>query len=146
MLPRPDEPILWIDNSLNPYAAQALKAVGYNVVVQDDLPEFKSLPRVLDDAHIIPWCAANDAIWIHADNNARTEHAKQIAAANIRTIWVYAPPDVKLSMREQLRLLAYALPDILAEFATPDPPWQHYEVRLRGRSIRISGFVPPLQT
>ncbi|MCC6958208.1 MAG: hypothetical protein IT301_00035 [Dehalococcoidia bacterium] len=139
---QPDEPILWIDHSLNPYMAKALKSVGYNAVVQEDLPEFQALSRVLDDEHIIPWCSEHNAIWVHADNSARTEHAKQIAAAKIRTVWVYTQPGVKLSMREQLRLLAFALPDILEDFARPDPPWQHYEIRLRGRQIRVSGFIP----
>ena len=87
----PDEPVLWIDNSLTPVVAKALKNVGYKAVVQDDFPEFRSLTGVLDDVHIIPWCGENGGIWVHADDEARTEHAKQITTENIRTIWAYSP-------------------------------------------------------
>ncbi|MGH2632622.1 MAG: hypothetical protein ACRDG3_04360 [Tepidiformaceae bacterium] len=137
----PNSPLLWIDNSLSPLVANALKDVGYNAVVQADLPEFRRLTRVLDDEHIIPWCRDNDAIWIHADDNARTEHAKQIVTANVRTIWVYLPPGFKASSREQLRLLAFCLPDVLADMCCDDPAWRHYEIRPMGRRIRLSGFI-----
>ena len=145
-LRRPDEPILWIDNSLSPIVAKALKDVGYNAVVQDDFPEFHVLPRVLDDEHIIPWCAEHDAIWVHADDNARTEHAKKIVAGNVRTIWVYLPPGFKASSREQLRLLAFSLPDILEDLCSDDPKWRHYEIRPKGRAVRCSGFILALAT
>ncbi len=134
---------LWIDNSLNPFTAKALKNVGYNAVVQDDFPEFRELTDgVKDDLHIIPWCESHDAIWVHADNNARTEHAKQLAAASIRTIWVYYPQNFQFTMREQLRALAYWLPKILADFGKDKPEWLHYEIRVSADRVTCRGFVP----
>ncbi len=137
----PDEPTLWIDNSLSPLAAKALREVGYNTVVQNDFPEFRDLAQVLDDEHIIPWCGAHDAIWVHADDNARTEHAKQLTTEHVRTIWLYFPPGFRASSKEQLRMLAYSVPDILEDLCADEPTWRHYEIRPNGRRIRFAGFV-----
>ncbi len=136
--------MLWIDNSLSPLVAQALKIVGYNVVVQGDVEEFSSLPRVLDDQHIIPWLQRNDGIWVHADNSARREHRKQIAISQIRTLWIHRP-DGKMSNREQLRVLAYVLPDALEDFAAPKARHRHFQVSVHGQpphtAIRRSPLV-----
>ena len=102
-----EPPHIWIDNSLSPLVARALKNVGYNIIVQDDIPEFKALQNVLDDEHIIPWQSARTGIWVHKDNDSRTRHAKQIISAGVRTIWVGAPSDFELGSKAQLRLLAF---------------------------------------
>jgi hypothetical protein len=127
-----DEPSFWIDNSLSPLVAQALKLVGYNIIVQKDISEFSDLDRVLDDKHIIPWLAANQAIWIHADNNSKREHRKQIAAGAVRTVWIHRAGG-KMSNRAQLRILAYSLPDLIVDFGDTKNKQQHYQLSVHGQ-------------
>lgn len=128
--------------------AKALDAVGYNVVVQNDIDEFRGLSRVLDDEHIIPWLGRQKlGIWVHKDNEARTRHARQIQAERVRTIWLAEPGGADFSSAGQLRLMAYGLPRILREWSSPSASgWLHYEIRPRGSDrIIVTGFVlqPP---
>jgi len=106
-----------------------LRLVDYNIVTKNDIPEFIGLSKVKDDEHIIPWLADHDAIWIHADDNAKVEHAKMIVARQVRTVWVWRKGG-RMSQRDQLRILAYILPDILDRFRRARH--RHYEVRVHG--------------
>jgi hypothetical protein len=117
--------------------------VGYDVRLQEDIEEFNQLVSVRDDEHIIPWIGARDGVWVHADDNARTEHRKQLVTENIRTIWLFRPKD-GMSAKEELRQLSYCLPEILDDFASNDPQFRHYEIRGSGRVYprpKSHGFV-----
>jgi len=143
---QPDKPLIWIDNSLSPLTASALKIVEYNIVVQADISEFRQLRNVLDDEHIIPWLERRGGVWVHKDNAARTAHARQILTAGIRTIWLEEPKGADFSSAGQLRLLAFALPKILGDWAKAEPEWNHYAIGPHGTErIKIRGMLlqPP---
>lgn len=128
---QPDEPLLYIDETLAaPQLFVALDAAGYRVVYKDAIRDFDGVIKVKDDEHIIPWLTEHEAIWIHADDRARVEHAKLLIAGSVRSVWIYRPGG-GLSLRQQLRILAYSLPRILDGFQN-QRRHSHYEVRLQG--------------
>jgi len=127
------EPILWIDESLSPYVAKALRLVDYNTLTVKDVSEFEGRIKVGDE-EIIPWLGAKDAVWVHADDNAKREHKKLIVAKRIRTLWVYRPKG-KMSSRDQLLLLSHVLPDFL-ERLKAKPKQKHYKAHLHGQPQR----------
>lgn len=100
--------------------------------------------RRVKDPAIIEWLAAHDGVWVHADNNAKIEHMKQILAQGVRTLWVYRPSG-KMSTKEQLRVLAFVLPDFLQRLRD-QPRQRHYEVRTFGRfpqdRVKLSAYNP----
>ena len=79
-----------LDESLVPGVARALSLVGYSVHNVDDALG----RRGVKDPEIIHWCRENEAVWIHADDNARREHARLINAAGISTVWMPRPKKV----------------------------------------------------
>lgn len=100
------------------------------------------MKSVLDDEHIIPWLEARGGIWVHKDNDSRTRHARQILAAGVHTIWLEEPEGADFSSAGQLRLVIYALPKILADWAGESPEWDHYAVGPLGKErIKVQGFV-----
>ena len=106
-----------------------------------DVEEFKGRTKV-PDQEFLPWISENDAIWIHADDNAKVEHRKAILAGKIRTLWVFRRRG-KMSTKDQLRVLAYVLPDLLNKFENR-PRRRHYEARMHGEqphtSIRLKDY------
>ncbi len=81
-----------------------MQAVGYRVnTVEEVFGE-----RGIKDPQIIAWCGESGAVWIHADDNARREHAREIVTAGISTVWI---PRGKygLSIKDQLGRLAYRM-------------------------------------
>ncbi len=54
-----------------------------------------------------------------------------IAAGNVRTLWVYRPKGM-MSGAEQLRILAYVLPDLLNHYQQ-HPTHRHYQVDAHGQ-------------
>ena len=127
------EPILWIDESLSPYVAKALRLVDYNTLTVKDVSEFEGRIKV-NDKEIIPWLGAKGAVWVHADDNAKREHGKLIVAARIRTLWVYRPKG-KMSSRDQLLILVHVLPDFLERLGSK-PKQKHYQAYFHGQPPR----------
>jgi predicted nuclease of predicted toxin-antitoxin system len=128
-----DDTLLCIDDSLSPNVAEALRLVGYNVATASNLADFEGRSGVSDE-EIIDWCHHNNAVWVHADDQARREHRKRIIAKAIRTLWVYRPRG-KMSTREQLRILAYVLPDLLDRYRQ-SPKHKHYRADAIGHAPR----------
>ena len=112
---------------------RALRKVGYRVALVSETDEFQGVLRVTDDK-LIPWMGDRNAIWIHADDNAKREHKKLLLAHAVRTLWVYRPRG-EMSSREQLRALSYVLDDFL-ERLTSQPSKLHYELRVHGARHR----------
>ena len=93
--------------------------------------EFKATGKArTTDERIIDWLGDCDGVWVHADDEAKIKHRKQILARNVRTLWVYRPSR-KLSSRETVRILSHVLPDLLKRFED-QPRHRHYEVRTLG--------------
>ena len=116
--------------------ARALNLVGYNTFTFKFIEEFKNQDSV-DDEDIIPWCGANRAIWVHADDNSKVEHMKLIGVHGISTIWVYRPSG-KMGSKDQLRALSYGLPRALERLrkhphiairVTGQPPEHGYSIK-----------------
>jgi hypothetical protein len=140
MLSLLDDPLLWIDNSLSPNVAEALRLGGYNIVTAADVPEFERRATVSDE-EIIDWLHHRDGVWINADDQARREHRKLIIARQIRTLWVYRPGG-KMSARDQLRILAYVLPDLLDKYRQ-SPKHKHYRADAIGNPPRTRIRLSP---
>ena len=100
-----------------------------------EIDEFQGVLRVTD-GKLIPWMGDRNAIWIHADDNAKREHKKLLLAHAVRTLWVYRPKGA-MSSREQLRALSYVLDDFL-ERLRDQPRKNHYALRIHGAPHRTS--------
>jgi hypothetical protein len=135
-----DDASLWIDDSLSPNVAEALRLVGYKIVTASGVGDFQGRSSVSDE-EIIDWCHDNTAVWVHADDQARREHRKRIIAKGIRTLWVYRPGG-KMSTRDQLRILAYVLPDLLHRYRE-SPKHKHYSADAIGHPPRTRVRLRP---
>ena len=108
----------------------ALRCVGYDVVLVREIQAFHGQSSVTDQ-QLIPWMSDHDAIWIHADDNAKRQHRKLLVAHQVRTLWVRRSKKRGMSNREQLRVLSYVLPDLFARF-NKQPGNRHHSVRVHG--------------
>ena len=99
-----DQPKYLLDENLAPSVAKALRLVGYSIQTIEEVFGY----RGVKDPTIIKWCEDSDAVWIHADDNARREHARLINAAGISTVWLPRKKGV-LSVKQQLSRLAYKM-------------------------------------
>jgi hypothetical protein len=122
-----------VDESLSPNVAKALGLVGYRTITRKEVTEWEGLAKVTDPM-VIPWCAANNAVWIHADDNARREHAKLIIAKGICTLWIYRPRGM-LTNKEQLLILSHVLPEFLARLESK-PGRKHYNAYIHGQALK----------
>jgi hypothetical protein len=126
-----------VDHSLSPFVARALNLVGYNTFTFKDTEEFKNRETVPDE-EIILWCGAHNAIWIHADDNAKVEHKKLMEENQVKSIWVYRP-NGKMSSKDQLRALSYGLPRALDRLRK----YSHVEIRVKGQPPQHGYSVKP---
>lgn len=127
----PDETLFLLDECLDRNVAEALKLVGYNFTTVSIAFEGR---RSVTDPEIIEWLHQRQAVWVHADDRAKKEHRKLLAARNVRTLWVYRPGG-SMSGAEQLRILAFALPDLLDKYQE-NPSHKHYRVDAHGQAPR----------
>ena len=69
-------------------------------------------------------------------------HGKQIVAGNLRTLWVYRPSG-KMSTKQQLRMIAWALPRVVAQYQQ-FPKRRHYRLHEVGQpdlgTLRLDHF------
>jgi hypothetical protein len=113
-----------LDESLDPNVARALATVGHDIIdVRTALDPKRSQRRILDP-EIINWCRERGSIWIHADDRARRQHKKLLQTSGIRTLWVRRPGGM-MTGREQLRILAFAIPQLLDRHSQ-HPRVRHY--------------------
>lgn len=89
----------------------ALQLVGFPTTLVRDIAEFAGVVGVKDE-QLIPWMGDHNAVWIHADDEAKRRHRKLLVAHEIRTLWVRRPKQ-GMSSRQQLRMLSYVLDDFL---------------------------------
>ncbi len=111
--------------------------VGYNAFTFRALDEFRDL-KGIDDEDIIPWCGEHDAIWVHADDNSKVEHKKRLETHGVKTIWLYRPKG-RMSSKDQLRALTYALPRALDRLQK----YQHIAIRVKGPPPEYGYSVTP---
>lgn len=108
-----------LDESLARPVAHALGHVG--IPIQSVLDIF-GRPGTSDD-EILEWCRNEDGIWIHADNRRHRRLLRE-GSQRARTVWVIRP-DGKMSIREQLRVLAVVLPRLESRIVL-NPTQLHY--------------------
>jgi len=134
------EPLFLIDDSLVYQVANALALFEYNVTSVRVV--FGGRDRV-KDPEIISWLAALDGpgVWIHADDRAKKQHRAEIIAGGISTVWVIRPGG-SMSGKHQLRLLSWAIPNILDQYTPFHRPF-HVRARERGESARPRPSVKP---
>jgi predicted nuclease of predicted toxin-antitoxin system len=106
------DPLFLLDESLNPKVSEALCLVGYHILSIKTV--FSARPGV-EDPEVIEWCRVNDAVWITADERARKRHLADICSSRIRVIWIHRTQG-KMSSKDQLRVIANALPDLIERF------------------------------
>lgn len=116
----PDEPLFLIDESLSRSVAKALELVGYNC---DHIVTVFG-KRGIKDPDIIAWCRDQGAVWVHVDDRARRQHRVQLETSGICTLWLYRKKGC-MTAREQLRILAYVLPQFCREW-NQKPSKRHY--------------------
>ena len=106
----PSETRFLLDESLAPAVAQALRLVGHDFV--DVVSAFGR--KGAKDPEIVKWCQQNGAIWVHADDAAKTEHKALLQTSGIRTLRIKRPRG-GMSAKEQLRIMSFVLPRLLNE-------------------------------
>ena len=84
----------------------------------------------IKDPEIIQWVSDQGAVWVHADDSAKKDHAKLIIGNQIRTIWIYRKNGI-MSGRDQLRVLSFSLPAIIENF-DHWPSRRHYKLSVHG--------------
>lgn len=121
------DPGFLLDESLAPRVAEALRLVGYDIedVATVFDPDGARRSEGIKDPEIIEWCRTTGRVWIHADDRARKEHAALLLRSGIRTLWIQRSGG-KMTGREQLRILAFALPKLLDSFRE-SPNVRHYK-------------------
>ena len=110
-----------LDESSAPVVARALQSVGYPF----SDTEAAMGQRGTQDPEIIQWCKENDAVWVHADDRAMTQHRSLLQTSGIRTLRIRRNRGQMLA-REQLRILAFVLP-VLEESWKRQPRVRHYK-------------------
>ena len=119
----------------------ALRCVGYDVVLVKEIVAFRGQSRVTDE-ELIPWMRDHDAVWVHADDNAKRQHRKLLVTHQARTLWVRRSKRRGMSSREQLRVLSYVLPNLLDRFRR-QPSSRHYSVSVHGEAFRTRIRLEP---
>ena len=122
-----------VDESLSPNVGRALRQVGYLTRLVEEIAELGGVRGVRDE-DLIPWMGDRNAVWIHADDDAKRRHRKLLLANQVRTLWVRRAKN-GMSSREQLRVLSYVLDRFLENLRTQRGE-RHYEVRVHGASGR----------
>lgn len=107
----------------------ALQLVGYPTTLVRDIAEFAGDVGVKDE-QLIPWMGDHNAVWVHADDEAKRRHRKLLVAHQIRTLWVRRPKR-GMNSRQQLRMLSYVLDDFLQRLQER-PGTRHYELTTHG--------------
>ena len=121
-----------LDESLAPVVARALNLVGYDIIDAASAMGKKGAA----DPEIIEWCMDTGAAWIHADDRARKQHRALLQTSGIRTLWLYRRRGA-MSGREQLRILAFVLPQMIAKWESA-PRVRHYRASAAGPLDRPS--------
>ncbi|MCI0860235.1 MAG: hypothetical protein J4N81_16015, partial [Chloroflexi bacterium] len=130
--------------SLDRFVAESLRLVGYNFTSVHD--EWASAPGIKDPV-IIDGVREHNAVWVHADDSSKKDHAKLIIDNQIRTLWVYRKGG-KMTGADQLRVLSYTLQQIIDNFHHW-PNRRHYKLIPFGANpmmrIRIERYeiTPP---
>ena len=111
------------DESLPPAIGEALKAVGFPVVVA---------PKGTQDEDLIPAMGQRNQTWITKDDRSKTQHEGLLSAANISVVWVRgltherrkrgASLQRNASLKDILRMLVNKLDQITAEIAKASGP------------------------
>ena len=111
------------DESLPPAIGEALKAVGFPVVVA---------PKGTQDEDLIPAMGRRNQTWITKDDRSKTQHEGLLSAANISVVWVRgltherrkrkASIQRNAGLKDILRMLVNKLDQIEAEVADARGP------------------------
>ena len=121
------EPVFLLDDDISYRFAPALShATGYEIrsvqCVWNDRDRFIN---PVQDEEIIPYLgelAREKGIWITADWDSRTAHAKLIMAENISVLWVHAPKGKALRGLQELQLLSQVIEHVYALVAAARSP------------------------
>ena len=109
-----------LDESLTPAVAEALKLVGYRFFTVEDVIGRKGSK----DPEIIEWCKEYNAVWVHADDRARKQHAALLQTSGILTVLIHRTRGT-MTGKEQLRILAFVLPQLIQNWEE-SPNVRHY--------------------
>ena len=120
-----------LDESLSTAVARALALVGYEIRHLSD-----ALEKGTGDPAIIEWCRRNGAVWIHADNKAKSEHRESIQTSGIRTLRVHRRRGA-MPAQEQLRVISYVLPQLMLNYGER-PRTRHYRASADSEISKIS--------
>lgn len=81
----PDALLFLLDESLGSPVAKALALVQYPFVTVEAVMGQQGIP----DPEIIRWCATHNAIWVHADDQARKQHKVSLRDSGISTLLLH---------------------------------------------------------
>lgn len=119
VLPR-DALLFLLDESLGSPVAKAWALVQYPFVTVEAVMGQQGVP----DPEIIRWCATHNAIWVHADDQARKQHKVLLRDSGISTLLLHRKKG-GMTSKEQLRILSFVLPHLI-QARQQKPSARHY--------------------
>lgn len=108
----PRSPLFLFDENVTP-VGRALTHVYDVVVVSEDTD---GLGRGADDEeHIIPWCVANNAVWVTKDwqRKRNPEMARQLQRRGVSVAWFRPRRSREATLRQLLAAAAIAMPKLI---------------------------------
>lgn len=112
--------------------AHALVAVGYDVRHVNDVQELGSGAK---DEDIIPWCYANNVVWVTADLNARRprQHRNLIRGLGVSVAWFRSPK--RFTVKQWLPFVVHRMEMMERHFSGHSSPHYHEYTARSDREI-----------
>jgi hypothetical protein len=123
------------DENIPAAFAEALRLVGYHAVSNREVGL-----RGADDPVVIDYCAANDAVWVTKDLDARKRaaYATQVRDLGVSATFLQTPRAKRWSMKEQFGVVARQIRTLEARYGDRKP--RYFFLRAAGQPREVSTF------
>lgn len=123
------------DENIPPAFAEALRIVGYNAVSNREVGL-----KGADDPVVIDFCAANNAVWVTKDLDARKRAAYTtlVRDSNVSAAFLQTPRAKRWSMKEQFEVIARQIRTLEDRYGDRQP--RYFFLRAAGQPREVGTF------